>query len=85
MLPPWVEANGLAPLVSCYFFGGAFCATTMEFGKRGNGEKEGLTELEGISANELVLQNVWWLKSSRDGNSDVPLWKNALRTAPNQL
>jgi len=46
----------------------------MEYGKKGNGEKEGLTELEGISANELVFQNVWWLKASRDGNTDLPLW-----------
>jgi len=47
----------------------------MEFGKRGNGEKERLTELEGISANELVLSNVWWLKSSYDGNVDLPIWE----------
>ena len=56
MLLPWVRASGIAPLVYCpVFSGGAFCATTMEYGKRGNGEKEGLTELEGISANELVF------------------------------
>jgi len=44
----------------------------MEFSKRGNGEKEGMTELEGISANELVFSKTWWLKASRDGNTDLP-------------
>ena len=77
-----MRASGFAPLDLYFvlFRRGNFCATTMmEYGKRGgkrgNGEKEGLTELEEISANELVFSNTWWLKASRDGNADLPLWK----------
>eukprot|EP00639_Heterosigma_akashiwo_P037750 CAMPEP_0194707432 /NCGR_PEP_ID=MMETSP0296-20130528/99_1 /TAXON_ID=39354 /ORGANISM="Heterosigma akashiwo, Strain CCMP2393" /LENGTH=55 /DNA_ID=CAMNT_0039603595 /DNA_START=268 /DNA_END=435 /DNA_ORIENTATION=- len=46
----------------------------MDYGKKNHGEKERLTELEGISASELVFSETWWLKASRDGNTDLPLW-----------
>ena len=54
----------------------------MDYGKKGHGEKEGLTELEGISANELVFFEHMVAQGVPRCNADLSLWRNALTTAP---